>query len=141
MRHVLLLALVLCNSLVYATTRTAKLEQNVQRLDKALLEKDSITLKHILHKDLTYGHSNGWVEHKQEVINDLFNGILDYQQIEQTAKPKIDIYDQTGIVRTTIKVTVAVEGKVITLKLHVLQAWIKVRDEWKLFGRQSVQVD
>ena len=37
-------------------------------LNSALIQKDSLLLVKLLHPSLSYGHSNGWVENKQEVI-------------------------------------------------------------------------
>lgn len=118
-----------------------QLEAAVNTLDKALLAKDSAQLRTVLHRNVSYGHSNGWIETKQEVINDLFNGMLDYQQIKTVDTSQINVWENTGIVRSVISVTVAVEGKLLHLKLKVLQAWVYEKGKWQLLGRQSVKVD
>lgn len=140
-RLALLIILIVSSSLAYGKTGNIAPGKQAARLAKALLERDSVALNTLLHKDLTYGHSNGWIESKQDVINDLFNGTLVYQQIIPEATPTVHIYDKTGIVRETISVTVVVAGKAMTLKLKVLQTWIKVGNEWRLLARQSVKVD
>jgi hypothetical protein len=118
-----------------------QLKAAIDKLDKALLAKDSVILKTVLHQKVSYGHSNGWIETKQEVIDDLFNGKLTYQQIEPTAAAQITVSSGTGIVRTTLRVSVVVQGSPLTLKLKVLQAWVQEKGKWKLLGRQSVKVD
>lgn len=140
-RLALLIILVVSSCFAYGKTGGSDPGKQAARLAKALLERDSVSLNSLLHRDLSYGHSNGWTESKQEVIHDLYNGTLVYQQITPETKPIVRIYDKTGIVRETIKVTVVVEGKTMTLKLQVLQTWIKEGKEWKLLARQSVKVD
>ena len=62
--------------------QTSFLKDAVTKLDKALIAKDTVVLKQLLHKDITYGHSNGWVETKTDVIKDLVSGKLAYDKIE-----------------------------------------------------------
>ena len=62
--------------------QTSFLKDAVTKLDKALVQKDTVTLKQLLHKDLSYGHSNGWVENRNEVIKNLVQGKLTYKKIE-----------------------------------------------------------
>ena len=38
------------------------LKTAMQKLDKALLDKDEAVLKQVLHKNVSYGHSNGWIQ-------------------------------------------------------------------------------
>jgi hypothetical protein len=35
-----------------------------------------------LHNDVSYGHSNGWVETKTNIIKNLYNGKLAYKKID-----------------------------------------------------------
>ena len=50
-------------------------------LNSALRQKDTVVLKKLLHKKLSYGHYNGWIESRQEVMTDLHNGKLVYNSI------------------------------------------------------------
>lgn len=63
-------------------TQTAFLINAVAKLDKALVEKDTIVLKQILHNELSYGHSNAWVESKRDLLKKLYNGKITYSKIE-----------------------------------------------------------
>lgn len=141
MRLLLIFLMIFGTTISYADSRKDKLFKKVYELDKALLDKDSIALKNILHKDVTYGHSNGWIERKQEVINDLFNGKLTYTAIENGSKLQIETTKKTGKVLLNMKVSVVVEGKEMDLKLQVMQVWVWEKGSWKLLGRQSVKLD
>jgi len=56
--------------------------QKVQSLNQALLSQDTSTLRSLLHKDLSYGHSNGWIENVHELIHNNATGYLKYQNID-----------------------------------------------------------
>jgi hypothetical protein len=107
------------------------------------LEEKPKTLHHrILSPKLQYGHSNGWIETKDEVKADLYSGKLVYRSIKETGKgPQIVIDGSTGLVRTDVAVDVLLDGKPIILNLAVLQVWVFDKGSWKLIGRQSTKVE
>jgi hypothetical protein len=61
-----------------------RLKVAIADFDKALIDKDSIALKRLLSDELSYGHSNAWLENKQEVIADLYNGKLTYKKLTRS---------------------------------------------------------
>ena len=110
------------------------------QLNIALVQKDSVTLGKLLHKRLHYGHSNGWIESKKEVINDLYNGKLVYNKIEASGY-EIEIVREVATVRSKTDIDVLLDGKPVAITLHVLQVWIwKDKEGWKLLSRQSVKM-
>jgi hypothetical protein len=115
------------------------LSQSVTKLSKALIAKDSATLKKLLHKKVTYGHSNGWIEGKREIIEDLYSGKLVYKSI---SNGPLTITEEENIasVRNDIEVEVVVEGHELKMKLHVLQVWMKEKKGWLLISRQSTKI-
>ena len=115
-------------------------QENAKFLDEALVKKDTATLNKLLHQNLSYGHSNGWVQSKKEVVNDLLNGKLSYNQIESNQLSSAQTGDVT-IVRTTTSVIYVLNGKEGELKMHVLQVWVRNGSEWQLLSRQSTKVN
>ena len=114
--------------------------ENMKFLDEALVKKDTVALNKLLHDKLSYGHSNGWIETRKEVIADLLNGKLVYVSIESKELSS----EQTGditLVRAESKIKYLLDGKEGELKLHVLQVWIRVGYQWQLIGRQSTKVN
>lgn len=105
-------------------------------LDKALETKDTVALKWLLSDNVSYGHSNGWVETKQEVIEDLFNGKLTYKKISTTA-PTIITSGNVASARSVADIDAIMSGNLWTFKLKVLQVWIWEKGHWVLFARQS----
>lgn len=119
---------------------SVSLYQAVVRLHKALVQKDEKTLKNLLSIKLTYAHSNGWVEHRKELIENLFNGTLTYANIELT-QTNIAIDVNVGAVRSKGNFDVIMSEKLLHFKLNVLQVWAWKKGKWILMSRQSVKMD
>jgi len=119
--------------------QTSFLKEAVSKLDKALIEKDTATLKQLLHKNVTYGHSSGWVETKEDVIKDLTSGKLVYYAIKSDSITwKTDA--SWASMRSKTKVEVSVNSNIIELNLHVLEVWLKTNKGWQLIARQSTKL-
>ncbi len=119
--------------------QTSFLKEAVSKLDKALIEKDTATLKQLLHKNVTYGHSSGWVETKEDVIKDLTSGKLVYYAIKSDSITwKTDA--SWASMRSKTKVEVSVNSNRIELNLHVLEVWLKTNKGWQLIARQSTKL-
>ena len=144
MRLVLLISLLFAYTVAPAKGKikpdSANLAKNIAVLYDGLLKKDTVVLKKVLHKRVTYGHSNGWIQNKNEVIADLYNGKLTFSKIDK-GNETIVIVRETATVRNTAEITGLYEGEEFTIKLQVLQVWIwKDKEGWKLLSRQSVKV-
>jgi len=119
--------------------QTSFLKEAMAKLDKALIAKDTITLKQLLHKDLSYGHSNAWVETKEDVIKNLISGKLAYSKIESKDFLWTASKDW-ATVRTTSAINYLLDGEEGTLQLHVMQCWLKTNKGWQLIARQSTKL-
>jgi hypothetical protein len=110
----------------------------VSALDQALISRDTMQLRKLLHKKLHYGHSNAWVQSRSEVLADLF-GKLQYLDI-QPEKGDWIIEDRTATYRYNASIRYQLNGSPGNMKLHVLQVWTKVKNSWMLLARQSTKV-
>lgn len=115
-------------------------QENVRDLDIALVNRDSVFLNKYLHDHLSYGHSNGWVEKKDELVKHLFNGKLNYGKIE-SKELSVEQTGDVSLVRLESNIKYVLDGKEGGLKLHVLQVWLRVGYEWKLLSRQSTKIN
>jgi hypothetical protein len=120
-------------------SQTSFLKDAMVKLDRALVQKDTVTLKQLLHKDVTYGHSNGWVQTKTDVINDLVSGKLVYTKIESKDLAWTVSKDWTAV-RSSTKVEANLNGNKLELNLHVLEVWQKTNKGWQLIARQSTKL-
>ena len=130
------LVLFLINS-SFAQVDSIGLKEAMQKLDAALLQKDETILKLVLHKDLSYGHSNGWIESKNDVLNDLKSGKLVYNKIENSSSAIVNINKKWATVKTNTNAEGAVNGTAFKLTLHVMLFWMKTKNGWQLIARQS----
>ncbi len=108
-------------------------------LDKALMQKDTLTLRAVLHHDLTLGHSNGWIEGKEDLLKTLIVKGVEYHSIEITGEPEIR-YNSDSLLTTrrNIDVRGIVNQTSFEVQLNVLEIWICEKGDWQLLARQSV---
>lgn len=129
-----------CLCLSFISFAQSKDEQSIRlqmkRFDRGLLTKDTLALKETTHPDISYGHSNGWIETRKELMADLFNGKIDYMLIEPKDE-KITISGETAVARYDAVINAALEGIVGSYKLRVMQVWVKKNKTWVLLARQS----
>jgi len=125
------------NLVVVGQVDSIGLKNAMKKLDKALLEKDATTLKAVLHKDVSYGHSNGWIQSKTDILNDFTSGKLTYNKIENNSSAIIKISKKYATVKTNTNAEGSVNGTAFKLILHIMQFWIKTKNGWQLITRQS----
>ena len=123
-----------------AQADSVSLKDAMRKLDKALIEKEYSTLQSVLHKDVSYGHSNAWVQNKRDIINDLKSGKLVYDKIENSSVIIAGIEKKWATVRTNTNAEGSISGTAFQLKLHVLQVWINTKRGWQLLARQSTKL-
>jgi hypothetical protein len=119
---------------------TVQLKKVTELFNNALLTKDTNLIKQLVHKQISYGHSNGWLQTKQDLITDFATGKIEYTKIEEGEK-FFTKTKQAIAVRNISKVEGVVNGYVFSMSLQVLQVWKKVKKNWVLLARQSVKVN
>jgi ketosteroid isomerase-like protein len=114
--------------------------QAVDALNKAMLEVDRAQLEALTSDELSYGHSAGRVENKQQFV--------DYLESRASAFRSINLSDQTisivgnnAIVRHLLTgETANPAGQVTPVRIGVLQVWQKQGNDWRLFARQAYRL-
>lgn len=133
------LVLFLFNS-SFAQIDSIGLKNAMQELDKALLQKDKAGLKLVLHDDLSFGHSNGWIQSKSDILNDFASGKVTYNKIENNSLAIVKINKKYATVKTNTNAEGVVNGTAFKLTLHIMQFWIKTKKGWQLIARQSAKL-
>ena len=116
------------------------LKQAMQKLDKALVQKDEVVLEMILHQEASYAHSNGWVQNKADVFNDFRSGKLIYSKIETSNSKILNINKKQATVRMDMNAEGVVNGNKFNLSMYVMQVWMKTKKGWQLYARQSAKL-
>ena len=137
MKLVLAIVLLFVNVAVSAQVDSLGLKHAMQKLDAALLQKNETDLNSVLHKDASFGHSNGWIQSKNDVLNDFKSGKLTYDKIENNSSVLVRINKKSATVKTNTNAEGNVNGTPFKLTLHVMQFWIKTKKGWQLIARQS----
>ena len=106
-------------------------------LKNALIEKDSAALNDLLASDVTYGHTNGLIQTKAQLIHSVVSKEQDYKAITPS-EMNIRIYDNTGVVTMKSAVNMNYQGQPLDLKMYVTLVWIK-KNKWQLVARQGVK--
>lgn len=120
----------------------AKMEvmMNMMNLKNSLVSKDSVTLSKLLSDDVTYGHTNGLIQTKAQLIRSVMSGEQDYKSIEPSDM-NVRVYDKSAVVTMNSKVVMQYQGKPLELQMFVTLTWIKMKDDWRLVARQSVKLN
>jgi ketosteroid isomerase-like protein len=110
----------------------------VESFRKAVVDADARTLNSLLAADLSYGHSDGHVEGKQELVDKLTDGRYDFVNMELTEQ-SIKITGDVAVVRNKLDGKTADAGKPGEAHLYVLMVWQKTKSGWCLLARQAVK--
>ena len=117
----------------------AAVAQSVETLRKALLEGDKSKLEQVASAQISYGHSDGRVETKEQFIN----GVMTRKQtVKSLAFPelKVAVVGTAAIARHIYLAESELEGKQTTTKIGALQVWQKQDGAWKLLARQGFRL-
>ncbi|KFC24246.1 nuclear transport factor 2 family protein [Chryseobacterium sp. FH1] len=108
----------------------------VSKLDSLMQNNDSKILE-LFSNDVSFGHSNGWVQNYQDFKTDFESGKVKYQSVNQTELKEFKIKNKFANIRRIIVVKGLYKNEIFEMKLSVLEFWIKQRGIWKLWSRQS----
>jgi hypothetical protein len=117
----------------------AAVAQSVETLRKALLEPDKAKLAQVTSDQVSYGHSDGRVQTKEQFIN----GVMTRKQVVKSlAIPdlKLSVVGNAAIVRHIYMAESELDGKATTTKIGALQVWQKQDGTWKLLARQGFRL-
>ena len=134
-----MLTTILSHETMAQTREKKEVSAAVETLRAAMVSADSTVLTQILSDKLSYGHSGGKVQTKNELIHSLTSGESDFVTIELSDQT-IEIFDHTAIVRHFLSATTNDNGKPGSVKLSILLVWQKQDGAWKLIARQAVRI-
>jgi hypothetical protein len=132
---ILLLFSFVCSN---AQTAEEKLTTTIKEFHQALVNKNTVSINQQTDKALSYGHSNGWVETKTDIIKDLETGYIVYHSYKEDSL-NITINGLMANARFVADVSATLNGNTATFHLKVLEVWVKKGKRWLLFARQAVK--
>ena len=117
----------------------AAVGDSVEILRKGQFEGDKAKLDQVTASQLSYGHSDGRVETKEQFITAVMNR---KQKVKSLAYPelKITVVGNAAVVRHIFLSESELEGKATTTRIGALQVWQKQDGAWKLLARQGFRL-
>ena len=125
-------------AVIAQSTEEEKLIATVKEFHQALVQKNTVSLNQQTDKALSYGHSNGWVQSKKDLISDFETGYISYQSFEEDSVTVV-INENMANVRFIADVEATLKGTANKFHLKVLEVWVKKGKRWVLFARQAVR--
>ncbi len=138
MKVLLSLSLLLTFVFAKAQTEEEKLSTTIKEFHQALVNKNTVSINQQTDKALSYGHSNGWVETKDDVIKDLETGYIVYHSYKEDSL-KLTINGSMANARFVADISATLHGNSTAFHLKVLEVWVKKGKRWLLFARQAVR--
>lgn len=117
----------------------AAVAKSVETLRQGLLEADKAKLDQVTASQISYGHSDGRAESKEQFITGVMNR---KQTVKSLAFPelKVSVVGNAAIARHIYLSESELDGKATTTRIGALQVWQKQDGGWKLLARQGFRL-
>ncbi len=138
LRYLLSLGLlVVLGSPVYAQSRQEEQVLDISRRKFGwLIRGRADSLSNVLDAKVEYIHSNGWVQTREDVLNDMKSGKLIYQQVTiKSAAARA--YGSTVVVTGLGTFEGINAGTAFKLDLRYTEVYVISDNQWKLVSRHS----
>lgn len=111
----------------------------VKKLD-SLMMKNDIQIVDLFCSDVSFGHSNSWIQNLNDFKKDFTSKKVSYKEITQLEISELKQFKNTVSIRRTVKVAGLYKYQDFEMKLALLEIWLKKKSAWKLWSRQSVEI-
>ena len=131
--------LLLSGSSGAASADEAALNQSIEALREGILKQDKAKLDQVAASQISYGHSDGRTETKEQFIN----GVMTRKQTQKSlAFPELKVFvvGDTAVARHIYLGESELDGKVTNTRIGALQVWQKQDGGWKLLARQGFRL-
>ena len=117
----------------------ATVAQAVENLRKAMFERNVKQFEALISENVSYGHSAGRIENKQEFIKAALANKAVMKSLAFTDQT-VKITGNHAVVRNTYNGVSELDGKTNTTKIGVLLVWAKEDGTWRLYARQAYRL-
>jgi ketosteroid isomerase-like protein len=117
----------------------AAVAERVEMLREGIFKQDKAKLDQVTAPQISYGHSDGRVESKDQFITAVANRKA---TVKSLAFPelKIAVTGDAAVARHIYLSESELDGKVTHTKIGALQVWQKQNGTWKLLARQGFRL-
>lgn len=140
MKYVLLALFVVTTTVAFCQSTEA---EQVNALHKKkfewLVKANHDSLNTLLADRVNYIHSNGWIQSRQEILDDMKSGKLKYESVNVESS-EVNVMGTTAIVTGRGVFSGVMNGITFSVKLLYTEIYIKIDSNWKLVGRHACKV-
>jgi hypothetical protein len=132
-------SLLLSGSAAGAAADEAALAQSIETLRQGVLQQDKAKLDQVAASQISYGHSDGRVETKEQFIS----GVMNRKPVQKSLtfpELKVFVAGNTAVARHIYLGESELDGKQSTTRIGALQVWQKQDGGWKLLARQGFKL-
>jgi ketosteroid isomerase-like protein len=105
---------------------------------QAMMKKDRAAFDKVLHPDLSFGHSSGVIETKDEAIQHVVTSAAVWERVE-FAETKVRVRGSTALVTGKVDYHQRGKQKLTVVNLVVLTVWTKGPQGWQMIARQATR--
>jgi hypothetical protein len=142
MKKLILCALLIAVTQAYSQTPDAeKVNQLHKKKFEWFITKNYDSLNWVMDETVKYIHSNGWIQTKKEVIEDIKSGKLNYTAVIVT-ESSVSVYNNQSAVVTgkgTFKGVMSDKSE-FTISLLYTEVYVKSKKQWKLVSRHACKI-
>lgn len=100
---------------------------------RAMIDADLDTMDRLCAEELSYAHSSGVRDTKQEYFEKVRSGFYDYHSIDHPVE-RVEVVGDTAIVAGRMTADLTVHGIRKTIDNLALAVWAKEGGEWRLLA-------
>jgi len=141
MKKIILFILLIVGTQAFSQTAEAeKVNQIHKKKFEWLINKKYDSLNWLLDERVKYIHSNGWIQSKEEVVDDLKSGKVNYTSVT-VEESTVSFYDNSAVITGKGYFKGLDAGKV-EFNIHLLytEVYVRHKKQWKLVSRQATKI-
>jgi ketosteroid isomerase-like protein len=136
----LILALGAISTSINAQKSTQSIIEAEAARFKAMIGRDTVALRSMLHPDLVYIHSNALRESRDDFYHSVASGRIRYESItHEVATPTR--YKRIGMVEGIVKVTGRFNDTPFETRLRYTSVYRRTKGHWVLYRWQSTRLN
>ncbi len=142
MKNRVLLALLFISTVALSQNPEAeKVNQLHKKKFEWLITKNYDSLNWVMDESIKFIHSNGWVQSKKEVIEDLKSGKLNYTGV-MVQESSVTLFNNKSAVVTGKGTFKGLMPDKTEFNIHLLytEVYVKSKKQWKLVSRHACKI-
>ena len=141
MKKILLFVFIFASIILFSQSKeTDVVNQLHKKKFSWMINKKYDSLDLILDSQIKFIHSNGWIQSKTEMIDDLKSGKLNYTAIT-IEESNTQLYNHTVVVtgKGTFKGLMP-DNSEFNIHLLYTEVYVKTKKQWRLVSRQATKI-